>query len=70
MDRTSLSSTRISRGLGGIMRIGSLVRHKPDFYGMGIIMKPRSFGGWWVMFPKSKMKLFGLSDGSLEVVCE
>ena len=52
------------------MRVGTLVKHKPDFYGMGIIMKPRSFGGWWVMFPKSKMQLFGLSDGSLEVLCE
>ena len=52
------------------MRVGSLVKHKPDFYGIGIIMKPRSFGGWWVRFPKSKMNMFGLSNGSLEVLCE
>ena len=55
---------------GGVMRIGSLVRHNPDYYGVGMIMKPRTFGGWWVMFPKTGDNLFGLSDGHLEVVCE
>ena len=52
------------------MRVGSLVRHNPDFYGIGIIIKERSFGGWWVLFPKATDNLFGLSNGHLEVVCE
>ena len=52
------------------MRVGSLVRHNPDFYGIGIIIKERSFGGWWVLFPKATDNLFGLSNGHLEVICE
>ena len=54
------------------MKIGDLVKCVETDFGIGIIIKKRSFGGFIVCFPNSELKhsdkCVGLSRGSLELV--
>lgn len=52
------------------MKIGDLVRAKySPYFGIGIIMRERSFGGFLVYFPNAKKpRTIGLSPSSLETI--
>ena len=52
------------------MRVGSLVKHIPNYYGLGVVVRKRPYGGWTVRFPNANNKIIGLTDTSLEVICE
>ena len=41
------------------MRVGSLVKHIPDYYGLGVVVRKRPYGGWAVRFPNANNKIIG-----------